>query len=134
MAKILIVEDDPLVSRMYQTVFKFEGFEVDMARNGVEGIEKLKTYKPNLILLDVMMPKMSGIEVLQVIKSKDTTKDIPVIVLTNLSGMKDAEAALSLGAVKFIVKSKNKPKQIVAQVNEILKASTRGEVPEVAAR
>jgi CheY-like chemotaxis protein len=134
MAKILIVEDDPLVSRMYQTVFKFEGFEVEMARNGIEGIEKLKKYNPNLILLDIMMPKMSGIDVLHELKANKSTKDIPVIVLTNLSGMKDAETALSLGAVKFIVKSKNKPKQIVAQVNEILKGYTRNEVPEAAAR
>jgi CheY-like chemotaxis protein len=132
MSTVLIIEDDPLVSRMYQTVFEFEGFSVEMARNGEEGIEKLKKSKPKMILLDVMMPKMSGIEVLQEIKSNPQTKSIPVVVLTNLSGDKDAEKALELGAVKFIVKSKNRPKQIVAQIREILAGYTREEIPEAA--
>lgn len=132
MASVLIIEDDPLVSRMYQTVFEFEGFDVEMARNGEEGLEKLKKNKPKMILLDVMMPKMSGIEVLQELKSDPNTKNIPVVVLTNLSGDKDAEKALELGAVKFIVKSKNKPKQIVAQIREILAGYTREEIPEAA--
>lgn len=132
MSKVLIIEDDPLVSRMYQTVFEFEGFEVDMARNGEEGIEKLKKNRPRMILLDVMMPKMSGIDVLTEIKSNPETKSIPVVVLTNLSGDKDAEKALELGAVKFIVKSKNKPKQIVEQIREILAGYTREEIPRAA--
>jgi len=132
MAKILIVEDDPLISRMYQTVFKFEGFDVDMARNGEEGIERLKKDRPSLVLLDIMMPKMSGIDVLREVKDDPMTKNIPVVVLTNLSGMKDAETALSMGAVKFIVKSKNKPKQIVAQIKEVLAGYTRESIPKAA--
>jgi len=127
--KILIVEDDPLISRMYETVFKFEGFEVELARNGQEGIEKMAEEKPKMVLLDVMMPKMSGIDVLREMKSNPKTKGIPVVVLTNLSSIKDAETALELGAVKFIVKSKNKPKQIVEQIKEILAGYSRGDVP-----
>lgn len=126
----MIIEDDPLVARMYQRVFQFEKFEVSMARNGEEGIRKLKKFKPNLILLDIMMPKLSGIDVLKDIKSNPKLKSTPVIVLTNLSGMEDAEKALSLGAVKFIVKSKNKPKKVVKIVRKILKGYTRDEVPE----
>jgi len=132
MATVLIIEDDPLVSRMYQTVFEFEGLDVEMARNGEEGLEKLRKNKPRMILLDVMMPKMSGIEVLEELKSNPKTKNIPVVVLTNLSGDKDAEKALELGAVKFIVKSKNRPKQIVAQIKEILAGYSREEIPEAA--
>jgi CheY-like chemotaxis protein len=131
MAKILIIEDDPLTARMYQTVFQFEGFDVDIARNGREGIEKLKRNKPTVVLLDIMMPKMSGIDVLEEIKANPKTKKIPVVVLTNLSRMEDAEKALELGAIKFIVKSENKPKQVVAQMREILAGYTRGEVPRV---
>ena len=127
--KILIVEDDPLISRMYETVFKFEGFDVDVARNGEEGLEHVRTGKPKMILLDVMMPKMSGIEVLENLKANPSTKAIPVVVLTNLSGMSDAERALELGAVKFIVKSKNKPKEIVAQIKEVLKGYSREDIP-----
>lgn len=132
MAKILIVEDDPLISRMYQTVFQFEGFEVNMARNGEQGLEVLKKHKPTLILLDIMMPTMSGIDVLKELKSDPKYRNIPVVVLTNLSGMEDAEKAIELGAVKFIVKSDNKPKQIVAQIKEILAGYTRSEIPKAA--
>ena len=134
MAKVLIIEDDPLVSRMYQTVFKFEGFDVEMARNGMEGLKKAKDIKPTIVLLDVMMPKMTGIEVLEQMKGDESLKKVPVIMLTNLSGTKDAEAALSKGAVKFIIKSDNKPKQVVAQVKDILKGYTRDEVPEVSGK
>lgn len=127
--KILICEDDPLISRMYETVFKFEGFEVDVARNGEEGVEHARKHLPKMILLDVMMPKMSGIEVLENLKANPSTKNIPVVVLTNLSGINDAQRALELGAVKFIVKSKNKPKEIVAQIKEILKSYSREDIP-----
>lgn len=130
--RVLIVEDDPLISRMYQNVFQFEGFEVDMARNGEEGLDKVTQHPPRMILLDVMMPKMTGLEMLQILKENPRTKGIPVVVLTNLSGINDAEKALGLGAVKFIVKSKNKPKQIVEQIKEILKAYSREDVPSAA--
>jgi CheY-like chemotaxis protein len=130
MTRILIVEDDPLTARMYQTVFEFEGFEVDIARDGEEGLEKLKRHRPRLILLDIMMPRMSGIDFLEELKADPGTKGIPVVVLTNLSGMKDAEKALELGAVKFMVKSDNKPKQIVEQVDEILSGYMREEIPK----
>ena len=132
MARILIVEDDPLISRMYQAVFKFEEFEVDMARNGEEGLEKVRKFRPTLVLLDIMMPKLNGLDVLEEMKSDPKLKKIPVVVLTNLSGMKDAETALELGAVKYIVKTQNKPKAVVRQVKEILAGYTRGEVPKAA--
>lgn len=132
MAKVLIIEDDPLVSRMYQTVFKFEGFDVAMARDGEEGLKLLKEFQPTMILLDIMMPKMTGIDVLKEVKGDPKTKSIPVVVLTNLSGMEDVEKAIELGAVKFIIKSENKPKEVVEQVREILKGYTRSEIPKAA--
>ncbi len=132
MTKILIVEDDPLMSRMYQKIFKFEGFEVDFASNGEEGLDKIRTTKPTLVLLDIMMPKMNGLEVLEKIKIDPETKAIPVIMLTNLAGTQDAEAALTKGAVKYIIKSENEPKQVVEMVKEILSGYTRNEVPTVA--
>jgi two-component system cell cycle response regulator len=131
MARILIVEDDPLISRMYQSVFKFEEYDVDVARNGEEGLEMIRKVRPTLVLLDIMMPKLNGLDVLEEIKSDPKLKNIPVIVLTNLSGMKDAETALELGAVKYIVKSQHKPKDVVRQVKEILSGYTRGDVPKV---
>ena len=101
--KILIIEDDVLTARMYQTVFEFEEFEVRTVRNGEEALEALKKEKPTLILLDIMMPKMSGIEVLEEIKAVSEYRKIPVVVLTNLSGTKDAEKALSMLEGKTLI-------------------------------
>lgn len=129
MAKILIVEDDPLMSRMYQKIFTFEGFEVELAGDGEEGFEKAKTAKPTLILLDVMMPKMNGLQVLEKLKLDPEVKAIPVIMLTNLAGQQDAETAMTKGAVKYIIKSEYEPKQVANMVKEILAGYTRNEVP-----
>ena len=129
MAKILVVEDDPLMSRMYQKIFTFEKYDVEMAGDGQEGFEKAKTVKPNLIMLDVMMPKMNGLETLDKLKIDPDTKSIPVVMLTNLAGQKDAETALSKGAVKYIIKSEHEPKEVADMVREILSGYTRDEVP-----
>ena len=131
MAKILIIEDDPLMSRMYQKIFSFEGYEVDIANNGTDGLEKVRSQKPDLVLLDIMMPKMNGLEVLSKLKSDPETKSLPVVILTNLAGEKDAETAMSKGAVKYIVKSEYEPKQVANMVKEVLAGYTREEVPEV---
>ena len=132
MAKILIVEDDPLMIRMYQKIFIFEGFEVDMAADGEAGLEKARVGKPTLILLDIMMPKMNGLEVLGKLKADPETKSIPVVMLTNLAGEQDAETALAKGAVKYIIKSEYEPKQVTNMVKEILAGYTRNEVPQTA--
>lgn len=130
MAKVLlIIEDDPLMVRMYQKIFKFEGFDVETAFDGEEGIEKVRKVKPTVVLLDIMMPKMNGLEVLDKIKSDPEIKKIPVIMLTNLAGQQDAEAALEKGAVKYIIKSEHDPKDIVRMVKEIMAGYTRNEVP-----
>lgn len=131
MAKILITEDDLLMSRMYQKIFTFEGYEVVIAADGEEGLEKARTEKPTMILLDVMMPKLNGLQVLEKLKMDPELKSIPVIMLTNLAGQQDAEAAMSKGAVKYIVKSEYEPKQIVTMVKDILAGYTRNEVPKV---
>jgi CheY-like chemotaxis protein len=131
MAKILVVEDDPLMSRMYQKIFTFEGYQVEMAGDGQEGLEKARSVKPNLILLDIMMPKMNGLEVLEKLKADPDVKAIPVVMLTNLAGTQDAEAALLKGAVKYIVKSEHDPKQVANMVKEILAGYSRDKVPEV---
>jgi DNA-binding response OmpR family regulator len=123
MKKVLVVEDDSLMSRMYERVFSLSGFEIEMALDGEEGISKLKaaSQKPDIILLDVMMPKMNGFDALKIIKADADTKEIPVIILTNLSGKEEAEKSLKLGAESYLVKSEHDPKEIVAIVNETLK-------------
>jgi len=129
-AKILIVEDDPLMTRLYQKVFKFEKYEVEVASNGMTGLEKVETFKPTLILLDIMMPKMNGLQVLAKLKANPETKKIPVVVLTNLAGTQDAETAMAKGAVKYIVKSEHEPKEVVKIVKGILAGYTRNKIPE----
>ncbi len=129
MAKILIIEDDPLMSRMYEKIFTFEHYDVEIANNGEEGLTKTRSIHPTLILLDIMMPKINGLQVLEKLKADPETKNIPVIVLTNLAGEKDAETALMKGAVKYIIKSQHEPKEVVAMVKEIIAAHSRDDVP-----
>ena len=129
MAKILIVEDDPLMSRLYQKIFTFEKYEVETASDGEEGLDKVRKSKPTLILLDIMMPKMNGLQVLEKLKADPDLKKIPVVMLTNLAGQKDAETALAKGAVKYIVKSEYEPKQVSDMVKGVLAGYIRDEVP-----
>lgn len=120
MSTILLIEDDILVARMYQKVFNFEKLEVEVANNGLEGLEKAKELKPRLIICDVMMPKLNGLEVLSQLKADPETKDIPVIMLTNLSGTADAQQALARGAIAYMVKSEYKPREVVQEVKKTL--------------
>jgi len=129
MAKILIVEDDPLMSRLYQKIFTFEKYEVETASDGEEGLDKVRKSKPTLILLDIMMPKMNGLQVLEKLKADPDLKKIPVVMLTNLAGQKDAETALAKGAVKYIVKSEYEPKQVADMVKGVLAGYIRDEIP-----
>lgn len=121
MAKILLAEDDDALAGMYKMKFEDEGFMVARAANGEEALLMAKSEKPDIILLDVMMPKKEGTEVLIELKGDETTKNIPVIFLTNLGGrMEDTKAAQELGAEDFIVKSLVTPKDVVAKVREVL--------------
>ncbi len=125
MAKILIIEDDPMMSRMYQNALALKGHETESAKDGEEGLLKTGSYHPDLILLDVMMPKMNGMEVLDKLKSGQETQSIPVVMLTNLSGEKDAETAISKGAKRYLIKSDYEPQQVVDIINEELSTQTR---------
>ena len=132
MAKVLIIEDDPLMSRMYQRIFIFQKYDVEVAGDGEEGLAKVASTNPTIILLDVMMPKMNGLQVLEKLKSDPATKSIPVIMLTNLAGQQDAETALMKGAVKYIVKSEHEPKEIADMVEEVISGYTRNDIPGTA--
>ena len=127
MSKILIVEDDPLMARLYEKVFKFEGYEVDVALNGRLGLEKVHAGKPTLIVLDIMMPEMDGFEVLKRLKENPSTHDVKVIALTNLAGEEDAKKAIELGAVRYIIKSEHDPEEVVKSSKEVLGKDLGGE-------
>lgn len=131
MANILLVDDDPLLVRMYQTKFKSEGHNVKTASDGEQAITKASEEKPDLILLDVMMPKMNGLDVLKKLKGNTGTKSIPVVMLTNVSSSEADEAAgLELGAVAYLVKANYTPKEVVQKVKEILSGYKR-DIPDV---
>lgn len=120
--KILLIEDDPLMINLYKKVFQKHNFEVSVAERGADGLKQVKEFKPDLVLLDVMMPEMDGFEVLKKIKSDETTKDVAVVVLSNLTGSEDAQRALEMGALKYLIKSEHDPREIVEIAEEILRS------------
>lgn len=125
MSKILLVEDDELIVRLYEKLFKLEGFEIATANNGQAGLDHLKTDTPDIILLDIMMPEMNGLEMLGKLKEDEKTKNIPVVVLTNVADVGIANEAISRGAVLSIVKSESEPEDVVAAVKGVLERSNQ---------
>jgi CheY-like chemotaxis protein len=128
MTKVLIVEDEPLVAKLYEKALSEYGFKVIIAQGGKEGVEKSIEEKPDMILMDIMMPIMDGIEALEKIKNDPETKDIPVVMLTNLSEVEQSEEALKKGAYDYLVKKDARPmelgKMIEDTLQEISKTST----------
>ncbi len=120
MKKVLLVEDDPLIYRLYQKLFKLEAFEIELAEDGQLGLAKLQTFHPDIILMDIMMKNMNGIEMLTKVKQDPAMASIPVIVLTNLSDMRIAQLAVEKGAIQALVKSETEPAQVVALVKGVL--------------
>jgi CheY-like chemotaxis protein len=131
--KLVIIEDDALLSRMYQTIFTSNDYDVVVATDGEAGLTEVRKHQPSLILLDIMMPKLNGLDVLKKLKNDPEVRGIPVVILTNLAGSQDVETALSLGAVRYIIKSETKPKQVEEIVRGILEGYTRDSIPEAPA-
>lgn len=117
---ILIVDDDLTLREMYEARLKAEGFSVDSAKDGEEAVQKAKTNKPNIILLDIMMPKINGLDVLKMLKADDETKEIPILMLTALIQEADKQKGLASGADDYIVKSETMPGEVIAKIKEVL--------------
>ena len=105
MAKVLVVEDDNNLREIYETSLKAEGYETSSAADGMEALELAGRNKPDLIISDVMMPRLSGFEMLEKLRQDDNLKDVPVIMMTALSMAEDKETAKRLGVVHYLVKS-----------------------------
>lgn len=116
---ILIVEDEQDILELYRTFLADSGFEVDTASDGEEGLKKIAETKAQVVLLDIMMPKIDGIGVLQLLKEKKA-KLPKIIMLTNLSHDKALEEAKSLGAKDCIIKSEVTPDQVLQKINHLL--------------
>ena len=120
MSRILIIEDDPYVRRFYEKLFRLSKYKVKTARGGEEGLAKAKAIHPELILLDIMMPKINGLEVLQRLKSDPATSDCKVVMLTVLEDKETARKAASLGADGYIIKSSAPPEELISIVSKYL--------------
>lgn len=118
--RILIVEDDFNLQNMYHMKFDLEGFDVKVASNGKEGFDLCKTYMPDMVLLDLRMPIMSGEEMLTKLRSEQWGSDVRVIVLTNISKNEAPQSLRFLNVDQYIVKAHSTPAQIVAVVKDIL--------------
>ncbi len=118
--KILLAEDDIQLIDMYRRKFELEGFEVFVAEDGRKALDLLATFVPDLILLDIMMPKLNGLEVLRQIRQNPLKKDLLVVILTNLGNESTAEEIYKLGATDYIVKADMTPLEVVNRVKEIL--------------
>lgn len=121
MSKILIIEDDKFLRELIVSKLSMEKFEILEAVDGEEGIKKIQSEKPNLILLDLILPGIDGFEVLSKMKQDVSLKSIPVIILSNLGQRDDVEKGLKLGAVDYLVKAHFTPNEIIDKVKAILK-------------
>ena len=119
-AKILVVEDEEILLTALKEELSSGGYEVDGANDRQEGLDKVKSFKPDLILLDLVMPKMDGMEMLQRLKGSPETRDVPVVILTNLSDYERISEALSLGAMDYLVKANYKLEDLLDKVKTVI--------------
>ena len=118
--KIIIAEDEPVLIEMYRLYFERAGYEVLKASNGRECIDFVKNEKPNIILLDILMPKVDGWEVLKQLKTDPETKKIPILVFSNLGQTQEIQKGLDLGADDYVIKSNMTPKELLEKVEGMI--------------
>ena len=120
MKTILFIEDEPDLQKTLEKVLADEGFKVISALDGEAGLNIARTQKPDLILLDLVLPKANGFEILEKIKQDQETKSIPIIVLTNLEAMDNIEKAIRLGATTYLVKANYSLKEVIEKVKKAI--------------
>lgn len=114
--KILIIEDEEIMIDLLQRKLVKDGYEILIARDGVEGLEKMKNEKPDLVLLDIIMPKMGGIEVMEWMQKDNNLQKIPVIVISNSGQPVEIDKARQLGAKDWLVKTEFDPQEVSKKV------------------
>ncbi len=120
MKTILFIEDESALQKTFGEILRREGYEMISALDGETGLKLCKTKKPDLIILDLVLPKLHGFEVLKKVKADEEIKDIPVIVLTNLETMSDVEKAIELGATTYLVKANYSLEEVISKVKKAL--------------
>lgn len=121
MKRILLIEDNEYMGRMYQNLLSLESYLVEWAKGGEEGLERARERKFDLILLDVIMPKMNGVQVLQKLKDDPQTKDTPVVILTVVGEQDIIDHCLKLGAAGYVIKSTLNLDQLIEEIKSYLK-------------
>ncbi len=120
MKTILFIEDESALQKTFGEILSQEGYKMISALDGEVGLRLAKTEKPDLILLDLILPKVHGFEVLKKLKEDPETKEIPIIVLTNLEGIGDVDKAIELGATTYLVKAQYSLEEIVEKIKKAL--------------
>ena len=117
---VLLVEDDVFLSGIYQKKFEMEGYKVTAVDSGDKVLPEAKKKNPDIILLDILLPKMDGFTILAKLKEDEALKNIPVILLTNLGQKDDVEKGLQMGAVDYLIKAHFKPSEVVDKIKTVL--------------
>ena len=117
---ILLIEDDDFLLTMYKMKLELENFKVITATNGENGLRMIREKKPDLILLDLVLPKMSGFEIMKELKKDKELWKIPVIMLTNLSQKDDVQKGFNLGAQEYLIKVHFLPSEVISKIRKIL--------------
>lgn len=120
MKKILFIEDEETLQKTFEDILKQGGYEMIRSLDGETGLKSAKSEKPDLILLDLVLPKMHGFEVLKKLKEDPKTKEIPVIILTNLEGANEIEKAIELGAKAYLIKTAYSLKEVIKKIKKVL--------------
>ena len=120
MKKIVIIEDEDFISKILQIKLKNSEMDLLVARDGESGLEMVKKQKPDLVLLDLILPKMYGFDILKALKDDNSTKKIPVIILTNLGQDEEKQKGMELGALDYFVKANTSLDKIVQRIEEVL--------------
>ena len=122
MNKVLLVEDDPFLSSLLKNRLQKEGLEVNLAKDGEEALNSLKSAKPDLILLDLILPKKSGFEVMEEIRNDPQmqSQEVPIIIISNLGQPEDISRGQALGAIEYFVKAKTSIDELVEKIKGFL--------------
>ena len=126
-AKVLFVEDEEALADIYATKLSMDGYDVYTAKDGVEGIDLALHNNPDLILLDIILPKKDGFEVLSEIKKRPNLKKVPVLMLSNLGQDYEIKRGLKMGALKFLTKSDFTPAQVAEEVDNVIQNNKNSE-------
>jgi DNA-binding response OmpR family regulator len=121
--KVLLIEDDVRVRELYELVLKMDEYQVVTAETGEDGLKKATTEDPDLIFLDIRLPGMNGLEVLEHLRQNEKTASIPVVILSNLDDEKTISRGVSLGALEYVVKSRITPQDLSKRVKDYNKKS-----------